>query len=77
MRFENLTVQEGSSKYENIGTVTIANQRYYMFDSSVPDDFSEGMKADVQNAACKMGGDAVSLNTSTRGYFQFLVWRAR
>ena len=35
------------------------------------------MKHDVQRAACKMGGDVVSLNASGPSFFQFIVWRAR
>jgi hypothetical protein len=69
VQFENLTFQEGSSKYESIGLVSLTG--------SGSDEFTDAMKADVQKAACKMGGDAVSLNASVQGMFQFMVWRAR
>jgi hypothetical protein len=69
VQFENLTFQEGSSKYESIGLVSLTG--------SGSDEFTDAMKADVQKAACKMGGDAVSLNASVQGVFQFMVWRAR
>ena len=68
VQFENLTFQEGSSKYESIGLVSLTG--------SGSDEFTDTMKADVQKAACKMGGDAVSLNASVSGMFQFMVWRA-
>jgi hypothetical protein len=69
MRFENVNFQEGSSKYENLGLVTLTG--------TTGDDFTDSMKADVEKAACHMGGDAVSLNASAPGMFQFVVWRAR
>ena len=69
VQFENLTFQEGSSRYESIGLVSLTG--------SGSDEFTDAMKADVQKAACKMGGDAVSLNASVPGMFQFMVWRAR
>ena len=69
VQFENLTFQEGSSKYESIGLVSLTG--------AGSDEFTDAMKADVQKAACKMGGDAVSLNASAPGMFQFMVWRAR
>ncbi|HEX8796218.1 MAG TPA: hypothetical protein VF765_34950 [Polyangiaceae bacterium] len=69
VQFENVTFQEGSSKYESIGLVSLTG--------SGSDEFTDAMKADVQKAACKMGGDAVSLNASVPGMFQFMVWRAR
>ena len=68
VQFENLTFQEGSSKYESIGLISLTGSG---------DEFTDAMKADVQRAACKMGGDAVSLNASVTGMFQFMVWRAR
>lgn len=69
VQFENLTFQEGSSKYESIGLVSLTG--------SGSDEFTDTMRADVQKAACKMGGDAVSLNASVPGMFQFMVWRSR
>lgn len=69
VQFENLTFQEGSSRYESIGLISLTG--------SGSDEFTDAMKADVQKAACKMGGDAVSLNASVQGMFQFMVWRAR
>ena len=69
IRFENVNFQEGSSKYENLGLVTLTG--------TAGDDFTDSMKADVEKAACHMGGDAVSLNASTPGVFQFIVWRAK
>ena len=41
------------------------------------DEFTDPMKHDVERAACKMGGDVVSLNASGPNFFQFIVWRAR
>jgi hypothetical protein len=69
IRFENVNFQEGSSKYENLGLVTLTG--------TSGDDFTDPMKADVEKAACHMGGDAVSLNASVPGMFQFIVWRAK
>ena len=69
IRFENVNFQEGSSKYENLGMVTLSG--------ASGDDFTDPMKADVEKAACHMGGDAVSLNGSGPGFFQFMVWRAK
>ena len=69
IRFDNLTFLEGSAKYENLGMVTLSGGR--------SDEFSDSMKADVEKAACHMGGDAVSLNASGPGFYQFIVWRAR
>lgn len=69
VQFENLTFQEGSSKYENIGLITLTG--------TGSDEFTDAMKSDVQKSACKMGGDSVSLNASMPGMFQFMVWRAR
>jgi hypothetical protein len=69
IRFDNVNFQEGSSKYENLGLVTLTG--------TSGDDFTDPMKADVEKAACHMGGDAVSLNASVPGMFQFIVWRAK
>ena len=69
IRFDNLNFQEGLAKYENLGMVTLSGGR--------SDEFSDAMKADVERAACHMGGDAVTLNTSGPGFYQFIVWRAR
>lgn len=69
IRFENVSFQEGAAKYENLGLVTLTG--------TSGDDFTDAMKADVEKAACHMGGDAVSLNASVPGSFQFLVWRAK
>src|ERR1700733_9831192 len=69
LRFENVNFQEGSSKYENLGLVTLTG--------TTGDDFTDAMKADVEKAACHMGGDAVSLNASAPGMFQFVVWRGK
>ncbi len=69
VQFENVTFQEGSSKYESIGLVSLTG--------TGSDEFTDAMKTDVQKAACRMGGDAVSLNASVPGMFQFMVWRAR
>lgn len=69
IRFENVNFQEGTSKYENLGLVTLTG--------TTGDDFTDAMKADVEKAACHMGGDAVSLNASAPGMFQFIVWRGK
>jgi hypothetical protein len=69
IKFENVNFQEGASKYENLGMVTLSG--------ASGDDFTDPMKADVEKAACHMGGDAVSLNGSGPGFFQFMVWRAK
>jgi hypothetical protein len=69
IKFENVNFQEGTSKYENLGLVTLTG--------ASGDDFTDPMKADVERAACHMGGDAVSLNGSGPGFFQFIVWRAK
>jgi hypothetical protein len=69
IRFENVSFQEGSSKYEQLGLVTLSG--------TTGDDFTDAMKKDVEKAACHMGGDAVSVNGSAPGMFQFLVWRAK
>jgi hypothetical protein len=69
IRFENLNFQEASSKYENLGMVSLTG--------TGSDEFTDAMKADVERSACHMGGDVVSVNASTNGFFQFMVWRAR
>jgi hypothetical protein len=69
VQFQNLNFQEGSAKYENLGLVSLTG--------SGGDEFTPQMKKEVERAACKMGGDAVSLNASAPGIFQFIVWRAR
>jgi len=69
VKFENVNFQEGTSKYENLGMVTLTG--------ASGEDFTDPMKADVGKAACHMGGDAVSLNGSGPGFFQFIVWRAK
>jgi len=69
IKFENLNFQEGSAKYENLGLVTLTG--------TGGDEFTDPMKADVEKAACHMGGDAVSLNAGAPGMFQFIVWRAK
>jgi hypothetical protein len=68
-RFENLNFLEASSKYENLGMISLTG--------ASSDEFTDPMKHDVQRAACKMGGDVVSLNASGPSFFQFIVWRAR
>src|ERR1700688_4820701 len=55
-RFENLTFLEASSKYENLGMISLTG--------ASSDEFTDPMKHDVERAACKMGGDVVSLNAS-------------
>jgi hypothetical protein len=69
VQFQNLNFQEGSAKYENLGLVSLTG--------TSGDEFTPQMKKDVERAACKMGGDAVSLNASAPGIFQFIVWRSR
>ncbi|MGH7297169.1 MAG: hypothetical protein ACRELB_19680 [Polyangiaceae bacterium] len=69
IRFENLNFQEASAKYESLGLVTLTG--------TGSDEFTDGMKADVEKSACHMGGDVVSVNASTTGMFQFMVWRAK
>jgi hypothetical protein len=69
IRFENLNFQEASSKYEHLGMVSLTG--------TGSDEFTDAMKSDVERSACHMGGDAVSLNGSANGFFQFMVWRAR
>ena len=69
VQFQNLNFQEGSAKYENLGLISLTG--------SGSDEFTPQMKKDVERAACKMGADAVSLNASAPGIFQFIVWRAR
>jgi hypothetical protein len=69
IRFENLSFLEASSKYEQLGMVTLTG--------TGGTDFTDPMKHDVEREACKMGADVVSLNGSTPGMIQFLVWRAR
>lgn len=69
IRFENLNFLEASSKYEQLGMVTLTG--------TGGTDFTEPMKHDVEREACKMGADAVSLNGSVPNMFQFLVWRLR
>ncbi|HEY5239888.1 MAG TPA: hypothetical protein VIJ22_00420 [Polyangiaceae bacterium] len=69
VRFENLTFLEASSKYENLGMISLTG--------ASSDEFTDPMKHDVERAACKMGGDVVSLNTSGPSFFQFIVWRTR
>lgn len=68
VEFQNLNFQEASSKYENLGLVSLTGGG---------DEFTPEMKRDVEQAACKMGGDHVSLNASAPGVFQFIVWRSR
>ena len=69
IRFENLNFQEASSKYENLGLISVTG--------TSSDEFTGAMKSDVERAACHMGADAVSLNVATQGVFQFMVWRGR
>jgi hypothetical protein len=69
IRFENLTFAEASSKYEGIGMVSVSG--------ASGTDLTGAMKHDVEMGACHIGGDAVSLNASGPGFFQFMVWRAR
>ena len=69
VEFQNLNFQEASAKYENLGLVTLSG--------TDGDEFTAPMKKDVEQAACKMGGDHVSLNASAPGMFQFIVWRSR
>jgi hypothetical protein len=69
IQFQNLNFQEASAKYENLGLISLTG-----VDS---DEFTDVMKKDVERAACKMGGDSVSLNASAPGIFQFIVWRNR
>jgi hypothetical protein len=69
IRFENLSFLEASSKYQQLGLVTLSG--------TGGADFTDSMKHDVEREACKIGGDAVSLNGSAPNMFQFLVWRAR
>jgi hypothetical protein len=69
VRFENLSFQEGSSKYESLGLVSLTG--------TGSDELTDAMKHDVERAACKLGGDAVSLNASAPGMIQFMVWRSR
>jgi hypothetical protein len=69
VQFQNLNFQEASTKYENLGLVTLSG--------AASDEFTDPMKKDVEQAACKMGGDAVSLNASGPRFFQFIVWRNR
>jgi hypothetical protein len=69
LRFENVNFLEGFANHDNIGLVTLTGVS--------SDEFTDAMKADVEKAACHMGGDAVSLNGSTPGMFQFIVWRSR
>jgi hypothetical protein len=69
IRFENLNFMEGASKYQQLGLVTLTG--------TSGDEFTDPMKADVEKAACHMGGDAVSLNASAPGAFQFFVWRGK
>jgi len=69
IRFENVNFQEGASKYEQLGLISLTG--------TSGDDFTDVMKKDVEKAACHMGGDAVSVNASAPGIFQFLVWRAK
>jgi hypothetical protein len=68
-RFENLTFLEASSKYENLGMISLTG--------ASSDEFTDAMKHDVERATCKMGGDVVSLNASGPSFFQFIVWRTR
>ncbi len=69
IRFENVNFQEGSAKYEQLGLVSLSG--------TTGDDFTDAMKKDVEKAAGPRGGDAVSVNASAPGVFQFLVWRAK
>lgn len=69
IQFQNLNFQEASSKYENLGLVSLTGAE--------SDEFTDPMKKDVETAACKMGGDSVSLNASGPRFFQFIVWRNR
>ena len=69
IRFENLNFQEASAKFENLGLISLSG--------TSSDEFTDPMKADVEKAACHMGGDVVSLNVSAPGMFQFIVWRAK
>jgi hypothetical protein len=56
-------------KFENLGLISLSG--------TSSDEFTDPMKADVEKAACHMGGDVVSLNVSAPGMFQFIVWRAK
>ena len=69
IRFENLNHQEAWGKYEQLGLITISGH-----DS---DEFSPAMKRDVERSACTMGGESVTMNASSTGLFQFIVWRSK
>ena len=69
VEFQNLNFQEASAKYDNLGLISLTG--------TSGDEFTPAMKKDVEQAACKMGGDHVTLNASAPGIFQFIVWRSR
>jgi hypothetical protein len=66
VRFENLSFLEARSKYEHIGMITL---------TGAGDEFTDAEKHDVVREVCKMGGDVATLNVSTQGNYQFMVWR--
>lgn len=69
LRFENLNHQEAYAKYEMLGLVTV----YDMPSSEV----TPAVKKDIEREACKIGGDAVTLNAGMQNVLQFSVWRAK
>lgn len=68
IRFENLNHQEAYAKYEMLGLVTVYD---------VESGLTPPVKKQIEREACKIGGDAVTLNAGMADVLQFSVWRAK
>jgi hypothetical protein len=71
--FENMNYQQATAAYEQLGLITVSNG-----------DVTDKVREQVRQKACRMGGDAVSLNAAVDtgsslvgNMTQFLVLRKR
>ena len=69
IRFENLDYQEATSKYEQIGIISLTGTS----------ELTDVAKKEVEGEACKIGAHVLTLNASvgseTSGMIQFLALR--
>jgi len=82
LRFENLTFQEASEKYEPIGLVQLTGTR-----EAQPQGWEGDTKAQLTPKACELGGTVVTVNAASggsnvglgmgTGMIQFAVWHEK
>jgi hypothetical protein len=82
LRFENLTFQEASAKYEQIGLVQLTGTG-----EAQPQGWEGDTKAQLAPKACEMGGTVVTVNATSggsnvgfgmgTGMIQFAVWHEK